>query len=81
MSESSLTDLARKALTDKVEKQATTELSKVLDQAVPGLGQGMLSGSGPRAVPGGTQTGQAEPKKEEEPLKQLEKGLRSLFNR
>ena len=81
LSESSLTDLARKALTDKVEKQATKELGKVLDKAVPGLGKGILPGGAQPAAPGGAQTGQAEPKKEDEPIKQLEKGLKSLFKR
>jgi hypothetical protein len=74
-------DLARKTLTDKVEKEATKELGKALDKAVPGLGKDILPGGGQQAAPGGAQTGQAEPKKEDEPLKQLEKGLKSLFKR
>jgi AsmA protein len=81
LNESSLMDLARKALTDKVEKEATKELGKALDKAVPGLGKDILPGGGQQAAPGGAQTGQTEPKKEDEPLKQLEEGLKSLFKK
>jgi hypothetical protein len=81
LNESSLKDLARKALTDKVEKQATEELGKILDKAVPGLGKDILPGGRPPAAPGDEQTGPAEPKKEDEPLNQLEKGFKSLFKK
>jgi hypothetical protein len=81
LSESSLLDLARKALTGKVEQQATKELGKILDKAVPGLGSDILPGGGVPAAPGGAQTDQEEQKKEDEPLKQLEKGLKGLFKK
>ena len=81
LNESSLMDLARQSLTNKVEKEAAKELGKALDKAVPGLGKDILPGGGQPAGPDGAQTGQAEPKKEDEPLKQLEKGLKSLFKK
>jgi hypothetical protein len=81
LNESSLMDLARQALTDKVEKEATKELGKALDKAVPGLGKDILPGGGQPAAPDDAQTGQTKPKQEDESLKQLEKGLKSLFKR
>ena len=81
LNESSLMDLARQALTDKVEKEATKELGKALDKVVPGLGKDTLPGGGQPAAPGGAQTDQAKPKQEDESLKQLEKGLKGLFKK
>jgi hypothetical protein len=48
---------------------------------VPGLGSDILPGGGVPSAPGGAQTDQEEQKKEDEPLKQLEKGLKGLFKK
>ena len=97
LSERNLTDLARKALTDKIEKKATKQLGKLLDKNVPGgvpeeLTKGLHDLLGTGAKPD-TQPAPAQPvpkaatppkpnaaeTQPEEPLKQLEKGLKSLF--
>ena len=63
LNERHLTDLAQRALTQKVKDKAGKEVKKLIDQVLPGAGEKKKTGG------------------EAEPLKEINKTLKGLFNR